>query len=438
MMATEVNVRSLHVPATVDLELLRSACNRVQRRWPLDGVSRERDPEAIVERLRRRVTDDDWRGATVAELLRGARAAFAVEYRGRLRLRRARNFLYDEIRVSTRTSLLGGMLSVYVASFVPDARHTTRLAGALAAAPGELGARRKQLLEALPEILNPTGAHRSVGTRMARMDDPWTELRAIGMDDPHAPGLMEHAQEVYLEHMAERLRRREGIDHVVRWLKPEGRDARRSGATQALQAILSPWLRREPTDDLRQHLVDQLVGLYGDPRTARGTAWDAVPQEHRELIHRWLTGENIRFFLDVVSAVEDSHMWAPRREFWLGLYEEGRIDAAWVAFSPAASRWATDRAVSRGERSAFTFGEQTAGGGRRNTSLLLLKIGNCIVVEGSHSYKVHLFRSSNSAAPRLFRRSYDCEDIRFLPGAETVVHNSRWQRNVQENLAYMS
>ena len=438
MTATEIEVRPLYVPATVDLELLVSACNRVRRRWPLDGVSRERDPEAIVERLRRRVIDDDWRGATVAELLRGARVAFASEYRARLRLRQTRNFLYDEVRVSTRSSLLGGMLSVYVASFVPDARHTTRLAGALAAAPGEFGMRWKQLLEALPEILNPRSAHPSIGTRMARMGDPWRELRAMGMDDPHAPGLMEHAQRIYLEQMAERLRRREGIDHVVRWLKPEGRDARRSGAAQALQAMLSPWLRREPTDDLRQHLVDQLIGLYGDPRTARGTAWDAVQHEHRELIHRWLTGENIRFFLDVVSAVEDSHMWAPRREFWLGLYEEGRVDAAWVAFSPAASRWAADRAISHGERSTLAFGEQTAGGGRRNTSLLLLKIGNCIVVEGSHSYKVHLFRSSNSATPRLFRPSYDCEDIRFLPGSETGVHNSGWQRNVLENLAYMS
>lgn len=431
-------VRPLHIPPTVDMDLLVSACNRVRRRWPLDGVSRERDPEAIAEHLRRRVANNDWRGATVAELLRSARVVFASDYRTRENLRGVRKFLYDEMRVATRLSLRGGMLSVYLASFVPNAGHTTRFAGALAAAPGDFGARWKQLLEALPEILSPKSAHRSIGTRMTRMDDPWRELRAMGLDDPHAPGLMEHAQAAYLEQMAGRLRQREGIDHVVRWLKPEGRDARRSGAAQALQAILSPWLRREPTDDLRQHLVDQLVGLYGDPRTAQGTAWDAVRPEHRELIHRWLTGENIRFFLDAVSAVEDNHMWAPRREFWLGLYEEGRIDAAWVAFSPAASRWATDRAVSRGERSAFVFGEQTAGGGRRNTSLLLLKIGNCIVVEGSHSYKVHLFRSSNSAAPRLFRPKYDCEGIRFLPGSETVVHNSGWQPNVLEKLAYMS
>ena len=58
---------------------------------------------------------------------------------------------------------------------------------------------------------------------------------------------------------------------------------------------------------------------------------------------RWLTGQNIRFFLDVVSHVETSHMWAPRRKFWLGLYEQRRIDAAWVAFSRKAAEFAAAR-----------------------------------------------------------------------------------------------
>lgn len=69
-----------------------------------------------------------------------------------------------------------------------------------------------------------------------------------------------------------------------------------------------------------------------------------VPSEHLAILMRWLTGENIRFFLDVVSAVETSHMWEPRRKFWLSLYNQERIDAAWVAFSAGGVKrsWISD------------------------------------------------------------------------------------------------
>ena len=70
----------------------------------------------------------------------------------------------------------------------------------------------------------------------------------------------------------------------------------------------------------------------------------------------------------------------------------------------------------------LAYGEQTAGGSRLHTSLLILKIGNCIVVEGSHNYKVHVFRDSDRRAPRLFEKKYDCERIRLAPGHREQAH----------------
>ena len=152
---------------------------------------------------------------------------------------------------------------------------------------------------------------------------------------------------------------------------------------------------------------------------------------------RWVTGESIRFFLDVVSAVETSHMWEPRREFWLGLYEDGLIDSAWVAFSPDGKRVANQQRRRHHGEDGLAFGEQTAGGSRSNTSLLILRIGQCIVVEGSHNYKVHVFPSSNPRAPRMFQRRYDCEQIR-LSSAEAQAHVGYWQDRVREMIGYYS
>ena len=174
-------------------------------------------------------------------------------------------------------------------------------------------------------------------------------------------------------------------------------------------AVLEPWLERDPPKAELTFITETLLGLYGDPRVDSGGPWAGVFATHLAVLMRWLTGENIRFFLDVVSAVEESHMWEPRRKFWLSLHDQKRIDAAWVAFSRSGADHARRQLSSRGSRSLLSFGNQTAGGSRIDTSLLILKIGNKVVVEGSHNYKVHIFKESNRNAPQLYRREYDCE-----------------------------
>jgi hypothetical protein len=156
-----------------------------------------------------------------------------------------------------------------------------------------------------------------------------------------------------------------------------------------------------------------------------------VAPELVERISRWLTGENIRFFMDVVSAVETSHMWEPRRTFWLQLHKERRIDSAWVALSDEGARRAREMAQGR---PGLAFGRQTARGSRLDTCLLVLKVGSKIVVEGSHSYKVHVFREGANKTPKLYQPRYDCEEIRLIPGVDARAHNGDWQGWVRERI----
>jgi hypothetical protein len=133
--------------------------------------------------------------------------------------------------------------------------------------------------------------------------------------------------------------------------------------------------------------------------------------------------------MDVVSAVETSHMWDPRRRFWLQLHKERRIDSAWVALSDEGVRRAREMAQGR---PGLAFGRQTARGSRVSTCLLVLKVGSRIVVEGSHSYKVHVFKEGSSKTPKLYQPRYDCEEIRLIPGADARAHNGDWQGWVRE------
>jgi hypothetical protein len=430
---------ALTPPALPSLNPLDSAVSKIHSRWPdVVPAMPERDRERLAQLIQQRVAGGQWEGTPLSLVTRAARVVFEAEFRERDDLARVRQFYYDETRCSTRPALLGVMLSVYLATYEPGAAHTTALADALAAARERLSPKRRTLLDNLPQLLDPRRAHEDLGRLMRDLEHPWNALRAFGLQSPHAPGLMDHAHLVYLREIGPRLNEPRWVETLLSWLRPDGQDARTSGAAEAIEALLNPWRHSAPSESLQSRLVQGLVSLYRDPRTTRAFPWSSVSPPLMAIMMRWLTGENIRFFLDVVSEVEESHMWAPRRAFWLGLHEKKMIDEAWVAFSPVAERKARELRARADNRASLAFGRQEARGGRIHTSLLVLRIGNCIVVEGSHSYKVHVFSASNERAPKLFLSRYNCEDIRHIPGARTETHNGSWEQRVSMLIGYRS
>lgn len=422
-------------PALAEPNQLRASARRVLERWP-DVVAEppENDRDRLVEEMRRRLVDDDWGDLPTSFVTRAARALFDPVRRSRAELAGLRQFYLDELRVSTRSSFLGAMASVYIGSYEPGAPHSRALASALEETRSRLGGRWTKLERSLPDWLDSEYGHAAIARLMAEMADPWNELKALGLSSPHAPGLMDHAHLAFVEAIRPGLRDRGELKRLFGWLRPERQEPRFSGAAQAISAVLGHWLSTDPSTDDQRYIIDALVSCYGDPRVSASGAWAGVPEQHRAVVLRWLTGENIRFFLDVVSAVEESHMWEPRRKFWLSLHEQGRIDGAWVAFSAEAARYAKRLTTARSGQATLRYGFQTAGGSRLYTSLLILKIGNRIVVEGSHNYKIHIFRGNSPSAPALYRAEYDCESIRLSAGAEAKSHNGYWQGWVLERV----
>lgn len=422
-----------------ELRYLQAAAERVRERWPDVRVGEtDQEREALAQKLRARVERKEWEGTRLSFVISAASAVFDPERRDREDLSETRNFLYAEIAASTSETFLSGLLRAYLESFEPKASHTTSLATGLKAALPRMSGGSQLLLEAAPELLNPTAGPKRLAERMARMSDPFTELVRLGVRNPHGAGFMEHAHLALTALVRNQLSELDRIDWYINWLRPPGKEEGRTvGAEAAIEALIHPWLKRTPDDEFRSHLVETLIELYGDPRIKSGGVWGGIDEAYMAIVHRWLTREDMRFFTGVVDATQKDAMWPPRRDFWLKLYDEGKIDAAWAALSSQAFEYARQHLMRQGAKNAYTrVGYQKA---RQNTSLLIMKIGNKIMVDGCHSYRTHVFDIADPMAPKLFEEGYDCQEIMYASDQRRPVaaksHSnipswSRWVRDM--------
>jgi hypothetical protein len=420
------------VPPLPGLYPLRSEAGRIEERWPDPGQRNDRDPEACVQQIKRRYENRDWAGCQLSLVCAAGRALFDPERRERADLAALQAFYFKEIAVTDRAPLLHTMTAAYLDSFEPGAPHTRQLASALSAARPRMRSWPKTLFTGLPELLKPETAVESLARRMVENPAPYDMLVRLGIRAPHAPGLMDHVHLCFVTRLAPAVDRQATADTLLDWLRPHGKPARRSGAAEAITALLHPWCQRNPAPDRQSTLTRRLVDMYGDPRTSRGDPWDRVARTERDVFLRWLTGETLHLLFDAITGSltepDEQRMWTARREFYLGLHRQRRIDAAWVAFAPDGERRARRILQASGHGTGMQFGTQTARGSRGHTSLLIARIGTKTVVDGSHNYKVHVFANSHPAAPRLFEARYDCEEIRLSrPAPRSKAHLGDWQ-----------
>jgi hypothetical protein len=419
-------------PSVPELRYIETAVQKVHDRWPDVAVNvNSREREALAARLRDRVARDDWKDARISFVLAAAQAVFDQERRDRSELAQARRFLLDELKASRSKTFLSGMLSVHLESFVAKDSHTKAITSAIDAARDRMSASMRGLLEEVPELLDAAEGPGRLAARMTRMQDPFSELTRAGLRNPHGLGFMERVHEALSSLVAPELTGKARIDWYIDWIRPSGRDARTIGAEHAIEALTRPWLNVVPSDELRSYLVEALIEMYGDPRIRSGGVWAGVSPANMRVIHRWLTREDMRFFTGVVDAAQKDAMWPPRRDFWLQLFDEKRIDAAWVAFSYEATVYARDHLMREDARNADSrFGFQRA---RQNTSLLIMRIGNKVMVDGCHSYKTHVFDQEDPMAPKLFQEGYDCDEImRASPESKSHSSIDNWKRWVRD------
>ncbi len=407
--------------------LLRN-CGRV-----LDDLgpakSRLRDADKLLRILKKRILENDWKDVSLSFVMEAGEHAFSPAYREDPEFDRVRVFFLDEIPASDRPGFLGAMTRIYIETFEETGAHTQALATALKQVAARIGAQWQKVLANFPSLFDPSKVVNEIAEKMASLGDIWSGLRDLGIRQPHAPGLMVDAHFRFLQLVGRRLREKEDIERLLAWLKPEGQPAMATGAAEAVVALLQPWKEKGIPADLKQILMDRLLDLYGHPKVSRNAIWNQVPPEIEGMFLHWLTGADIRMLFRILNEVERGHMWADREEFWWDLYEKNRIDEVWVAFNREGHRAAQSK-VPRDLRQKSTHVRFALQEGDRDKSLLIMRIGKKIVVEGTYNFKVHIFDADARNAPKLYQRKYDVANIRGSRGAETIPHLGFWQGKV--------
>lgn len=429
------DLRPVTAPALPSFQSLEHTICRIMDRFDAPPVPPEKDAEHLFAEMLRRISEHDWHKVPMSFVTRVATQVFAAAHRSREDLADIRRFLYREIAASDRQGFLNPMVRIYIETYEAGAQHTDELARGLSQARLHIGARWQHLLKNLPELLDPARAPGAIAAMMDGMESPWHGLREKGLRQPHAPGLMDAAHLEFVCRVAPRLHEGYEIDRLLSWLKPAGAEVRVTGAAEAVDALVRPWSNRQIPDKMRDLLCERLIEIFGDPRTGSNSVWMAVSSQTLLLLRRWLAKADMLFFIGVVDATQMSHMWPPRRDFWKLLYDQGRISEAWVAFSGPARRYAIRNLMRFGHGNDRRFGSQIAGGSRADTSLLIMRIGSRIVVDGCHSYKTHIFDADSASAPALYGERYDCEFIR-LRSSSSRSHNpiDSWKTWVLQNI----
>ena len=414
------------------LEDLKASVDQINQRWPSHSRLSNEDREAIVQRVNGHLKSADWSGCKVSDVLDAAEALFDIERRDRGDLEKLRNFYSAEIVSSKNERFLNKMLNVYISSFAPSARHTNLLAVSLKNCSDKGWAARSAVIRNIPEILSPDEAPAAVAKLMMGASQPFATLVNAGIREPFSPGLMEVAHDAFLSALAPSIKDRDSIDKLLAWLHPTSTLTKTAGVAEAITALIRPWIDTPPSEALQSYLTRTLVDLFKDPRRNSGYPWHEVGKQEIEVFLRWLTGENLKLLFDAITDTmtsrSEQRMWRARREFYLGLHDEKRIDAAWVAFSSAGAQQARAILKNSGAGAGMQFGRQTSSGSRANTSILIAQVGRKIIVDGSHSYKVHVFDRDDPKAPALFKDAYSCEAIRLrTPETQKKSHNGRWE-----------
>lgn len=416
---------------------LEKSVARVKLAFPGCGVTKPDELDALVSRIAAAIEKNDWAGVTegnVATVIRAMAAGTVVLPSS------VQSFLIEELALCTRKTLLGALCDGFLPGWTSGTSRTRWLAQMLVARAAWLPARWQSLFQAVPEALDAETGAIQFGQWLATQTDPYRAVIAKGILAPHETGFMAHVHAAWLAALPT-IRDEAAIRRVLAWIIPHQAPALDGDrGAKAVARLLMPWQRELPPDNVQSFLPATLTTAYGDPRKERPEFWILVGDDARKVMLRWLAGRSMEAFIEVVTRAEAGgghrEQWSNRRRFWMGMHKRGRIDEAWVAFTKDAQAIAEGLFRETHDPAYSAFGMQD--GSRKDTCLLIMRVGRKIIVEGSHNFRVHVFEFGEVRAPTLYAAGYNVDDIILMPREhpQTKVHDApgNWMRWVEDKV----
>lgn len=422
----------LQSPQKPKLEPFELRVRSIENAFP--GLSRASaiTVQQTIAKLAHALSAWQWDGITTGTVSLVCRAFL----RGEVNHRDVQDFMMREMEATTSHALLDATCEAYLDGWERGSARTSWLARLIPGKSQYLSDRWNRLFLSLPELLDVDQGTKRIAQRMLQQTDTFAWLRGCGIVSPHSGPLMRQVHIDWLTTMPA-VRTAEQVDRVFAWIRPQGHlPISAELAALAVDKLLEPWRDGMPEMSYRQWLLDKLMSEYGDPRNAKREFWALTSEASRQVLRRWLAGQSMDALLRIITQATDSSMWPPRHHFWKGLHERGIVSEAWVVLSPEASKIAEYLHSRTGDEVYKMAGRQIAKS-RKDTCLLVMRVGRYLVVEGSHDYRVHLFDASDPSAPQLYRDQYDAEAITFPAGdlmARRHDPQGNWTRWVEDRV----
>ena len=422
-------------PSPADATRLMRIAERITHRFGNRRPVKTEALDALVSRLTQAIRRWDWTRLTESEIAQVVLAWASSLVRVPVDVE---EFLLRELRRSTRMCLLGALCDGYFYGWGAREPRTLTLARIIQDRSSWLPRSWQIVFRAIPESLDPAEGAVSLGRWLALQADPYGAVIERGIVAPHGPGFMMQVHDAWLAALPEPATE-PIIRRMLAWVHPVGAPMLEGDrATIVVAQLLRPWSVRMPPKPLRTYLLDELVQRRGDPRRENAHFWAGVGEDGTRTLLRWLAGQRMEAFLDVVSRSEENMeaggQWAARRRFWMGLYEEGRIDEAWPSYGTGAQTIADSLARKTGDLAYASYGRQLS---RKSTSLLIMQIGKYLLVEGSHNFRIHAFRRDSPSSPKLYQSEYDVDRFLLPVGHQDArMHDSvgNWMNWVREKI----
>ncbi len=427
--------------------LVRRAKESIYRRWP--DVEYEipfKDQEKLVADIERRRREKNWRKYYWANATKAAQAFINTgswkkkNYEDLLNFFLARIKRYPHDPVNT-TNFLNAytrtLYRKYLETYQPLSKLTQELAKALKENSDEADLHIETLIRDFRIFDIDAGPEKIMAKFMCQKSEPFEAVRKLGIEVPHSGRFMNLAHEHFVSMLAPQIWAGDvdAVNSLLNWLRPNCEEASTlhgEGAGNAIDALLLPWRFQNPNLKLRSLIQSKLITAYGDPRIESAGTWSMCNVEAKKVMLKWLVDVTIDLFFQIVTQAEDSHMWTDRKDLWIELHKQNRITQAWFALSEEAARKALEIKNDQDIPLAFANNRSNYSNDRRKC-LLIVKIDNHWVVEGSHSFKTHVFSREDDELVKPYQESYTCEQFRYIVGPKAPQRFIHWPIKIWRN-----
>ena len=237
----------------------------------------------------------------------------------------------------------------------------------------------------------------------------------------------------------------DNVDDFINLITDGNRIKPNFGAA-ALIGLLLPFTKKTPSSYLKNKLKELFLTSFSDPRVSKHP-WPEIRSEFggvssREeclsIMKKWLNFDSIELFFKIIAKHAPNEQFKPRQQLWQSYFKQEHVSDVWVILGSAASR--TAKQMKKSDENAVGLSWAKLTGAQSDQSVLLMKIGDLIVAEWSHSGKFRAWDDDSSSKPEFYESEYTGPELRensnkirtqsgFL--SDGITHGGNWVPRAQ-------